>query len=396
MKNSKPAVLMINLTNIGQGEGGAIHQLALARRFVERGYRVRLLAPKRAEEDRVPPALKSIVRFTPSLMRWGVPGSMDGLLQIPYLLAARSRGFKTLYIRSNLFTFVLILVARFLRMRVISEHNCWSASERRGLGGRRLMIKFEAASQVLAAKLSHRVRSVTEGIADLIVQHGVQREKTVVIGNGSDVHSFQPCDRDEACEYLGIPSNVFRLGFIGGLVPWQGVATAIRCLQHLPETDEGNQAVELTIVGDGPERGKLEQLAKELGVSDHVRFIGYISRDKAPNVIGSFDVALAPFTKARNAEIGLSPIKIRDYAACGRPVVASSISGIRELEGYGWLQGHLPDDAIDLSKVLVPLIGSADARKEAGENARRFAEEYFEWDRVADSVIRSLIYPSSD
>jgi glycosyltransferase involved in cell wall biosynthesis len=316
---------------------------------------------------------------------------LDGLLQLPFVLFARFRGYKILYIRENLFSFVTILLARMIGMTALSEHNSWSASEREGLGGGRLMIKFEHVSQVWTAKLSHKSRSVTQGITDLLILNGVAQERTVTIGNGCDINEFTPQKRSAACDAMGVSGDALRLGFIGGLVPWQGVETAILSLKHLPITNSEGRNIELVIVGEGVELTRLKKLAAQLGLSERVHFVGYIARERAADAIGSFDIAIAPFTNARNAEIGLSPIKIRDYAACGRPVVSSAIPGITELAEHGWLTCHLPDDEKDLAMALAPLIESETARQIAGEKARQFAETNFDWRVIADSVASSLI-----
>ena len=129
---------------------------------------------------------------------------------------------------------------------------------------------------------------------------------------------------------------------------WQGVDIAIAAMDRLRDIPH----LELLIAGDGPERGHLESLAADLGLAERIRFLGYVPRDQALAVINGFDVALAPFTRERNAEIGLSPIKIRDYAAAGRIVVAADIEGVRELSEAGWLFPHVSDDADDLARVI--------------------------------------------
>ncbi len=388
------SIVMVNLTNIVRGEGGALHQLGLAKRFAERGHRVIVLAPRRADAGAVPPDVADLVRFTPSLSRWRLPLSVDGVLQIPGVVLARLRGYRILYIRANLFSALTVLVGRGLGMYVLSEHNGWAAAEGVERGGSAAAAALQRFGQIWCARLSTRSRCVTQGIADLLARGGVSRNRLVTIGNGCDTRFFTPRDRAEACRSMALPADPIRIGFIGGLVPWQGVETAVRGLCHLPPATPDGRAIELAIAGDGPDRMRLEAVATQLNLAARVRFLGYVPRDRAPDAIGCFDIAVAPFTRRRNEEIGLSPIKIRDYAACGRPVVASGVPGIAELAGEGWLWAHRPDDEEDFARTIQALLEDAGQRDAAGVRARRYAEAHFDWNVIADRIADAL-FPQS-
>ena len=225
-------------------------------------------------------------------------------------------------------------------------------------------------------------RCVTDGIARLLSRSGIPDAKIVVIGNGVDTKAMYP--ETVSC---GPGKPKLRLGFIGGLVSWQGVDIAITAMDRLRDVP----GLELQIAGDGPERGRLESMAAELGLADRIRFLGYVPRDQALTVINGFDVALAPFTRERNAEIGLSPIKIRDYAAAGRVVVAADIDGVRELSAAGWLFPHASDDPDDLARVVRGVIArSATERAAIGRAARAYAEQHFDWRRISIRIAEFL------
>lgn len=381
-------IAMLNLTNLGQGEGGALHQIALARMFRGRGHEVTLVVPRRLGSEDIPADLLPITWQTPSADAVGLPRSLDTWLQVPVLVWLRMTGrARVLYIRANLFSWAVIAVARLLGMNVVCEHNGWSAGERRARGDGGLLVGIEIAAQVLAAKFANRSRCVTKGIANLLVDHGVSPDSLFVVGNGVDTREMFP--RRAPGPVNGNESLC--LGFIGGLVKWQGVETALRALALLDDCPW----VTLSIAGDGPERRRLEQLAQELRLVSKVTFLGYVPRSAAVDVINSFDIALAPFTAERNSEIGLSPIKIRDYAAAGRIVVASNIDGIGELESAGWLLTHRPDDPADLAAVLrrvmkLPVGEFADRCA----LARRYAVENFDWAQIADRVCAEMAPPT--
>ena len=372
-------VLLSNLVDFARGEGDAGHQAALLANFTAMGHCVRMLTPARKG------AAAAVARFgeqalaTPSTTGWGLPGSLDALWQLPVIAYARLRwGMRTLYVRATTLCFMQVLLARALGMRVVVEHNGWTASERRVRGGGALMIAVERWTQLAAARYAHRSRCVTDGLARMLIEGGVSRDKLFVVGNGVDLEKFHilPDSRPAA--------GRLRLGFIGLLNPWQGVATALTAFSAVQQQLD----VELWIAGDGPLAAALRARAAALGLDARVRFLGQVPAAEAPTIINQFDLALAPYTLGRNAEIGSSAIKLRDYAACGKPVIAARLPGIVELEADGWLFTHTPDDAADLAQVMTRVAAlGRDELRHIGQRARRYAETHFDWRQIAQRVI---------
>lgn len=372
-------VLMSNLVDFARGEGDAGHQSALLANFTAMGHEVRMLTPARAGAAAAVARFGALAVTTPSGTALGLPGSFDALWQLPAILKARwSWRMDILYVRVTTLCVVQVLLARALGMRVVVEHNGWTASERRVRGGGALMCAIERWSQLAAARHAHRSRCVTDGLARLLVAGGVAREKLFVVGNGVDLDKFQvlPVERDATAP--------LRLGFIGLLNPWQGVATALAAFAELRH----ELALELWIAGDGPLAESLRAEAARLGIDASVRFLGKVAAADAPAVINQFDIALAPYTLGRNAEIGSSAIKVRDYAGCGRPVIAARLPGIVELEAAGWLFTHTPDDAADLARVIRRVVALGREQLAArGALAREYAEQNFDWRQIARWVI---------
>jgi glycosyltransferase involved in cell wall biosynthesis len=91
-----------------------------------------------------------------------------------------------------------------------------------------------------------------------------------------------------------------------------------------------SSAVAFTIVGEGPARPGLEALAASLGVADRVRFTGLVPHEQVPATVQTFDIALQP----RVVDYA-SPLKIFDYMAAGRAIVAPDQPNIREILAHG-------------------------------------------------------------
>ncbi|WP_242477219.1 glycosyltransferase [Halochromatium glycolicum] len=367
-------------------EGGGHHQMALMRGWRRAGLKVRMIAPRR-HPSRVVTADHIVRSWAPSRLS-GIPGILDAIPQMFYIVTERWRNkAATLYVRANALTFLQVSLARLLGMFTVVEHNSWLASERRSRGGGSLACWVEGVFQVWSARMGHLSRCVTPGIGMLLRDAGTRAEKIIVIGNGTDLDHFSVIDRDTAMRATGLDPGVTWLGFIGLLSPWQGVETAIAALPTLLT----RYSVGLVIAGDGPERARLEQRVRDLNLQDNVIFLGWVNRDDANTVINAFDIALAPFTRRRNAEIGVSALKLRDYAAAGRFVVASDIPGVRDLSETGWLFTHEPDNAADLARAVTSVLEARHTWPEARQRARAHAEAHFGWDVIADGLAERLV-----
>lgn len=380
-------ILMVSLVNFHKSEGNAAHQLGLFQAWIRQGHDVRLIAPRRNGGGNPELPHGERIHFSPSVISLGLPPIADALPQI--LTVARRRfgaGYRVLYLRANSLSFMIALAARLMGMRVVAEHNSWMASERAMNGGGALVTTLEELCQVWLARLSHNSRCVSPGIRDLLIAKGLPPERLFVVGNGTDTRNFFPLEREEALRRLDLDPARIWIGFLGSMNPWQGIATAIRAL-HLLRADS---RLHMILAGDGPEQDALRALVAELDLAGRVVFFDRVNFAEANVIVNCFDIALAPFTWERNAEIGLSAIKIRDYAAAGRVVAASELDGIRELAGEDWLHVHEPDNPQELAKLLSALadrIGDSAASKTA---ARRYAEEQFSWPLIAEAIAGKL------
>jgi glycosyltransferase involved in cell wall biosynthesis len=213
--------------------------------------------------------------------------------------------------------------------------------------------------------------TVSEALADQVVSEmGVPREKIMVVPNGVDVQRFNP-ERVSA-ERL---SEDFTIVFVGSLAPWQGLDTLWRAVAATASTVPAH----VLVVGDGPQRGALEALASELGIAPRVRFVGRVAPDAVPALIAGADVCYSGHSAFR------SPLKLYEYMAMGRPVIASAVPDARRAICDGE-NGYLfpPGDAAALSRALATAYAARDNLGRIGRVARAHAVAEHSWDaRVA-------------
>ena len=176
-----------------------------------------------------------------------------------------------------------------------------------------------------------------------------------------------------------------RILSVGRLVPRKGVDLVIRALPYLREA--GFDDVELLIVGGGgdsgalhadPEVRRLPDLAAELGVSDQVSLQGQVSRAEMPGIFRSADaVVCAPWYEP----FGIVPL---EAMACGVPVVAAAVGGLRDTVVDRATGLHVPPrDPEAIASALAMLLEDPTLRAELGQAGQQRARTRYSWDRVA-------------
>ena len=167
-----------------------------------------------------------------------------------------------------------------------------------------------------AAAQADGLITVCQALKDRLVELGTAADDVVVLRNGVDLELFRPMDRQSARARLGLTRRT--LASVGGLVERKGHHHAIRALASLADTD-------LLIVGEGPERSRLERIAAQEGVSGRVRFLGRMQQKQLPEIYNATDALVLASSREGWANVLLEAM------ACGTPVVASAVWGTPEV-----------------------------------------------------------------
>ncbi|HZL60617.1 MAG TPA: glycosyltransferase family 4 protein [Stellaceae bacterium] len=167
-----------------------------------------------------------------------------------------------------------------------------------------------------AAERAAAIVTVAEALKTALVGLGVAPEKIVTLRNGVDLALFRPLDRDAARISLLVSGRV--LLSVGHLIERKGHHHVIAALPRLPETT-------LLIAGTGPEHGRLDTLARELGVAGRVRFLGAVAHEDLPRLYGAADALILASSREGIANV------LYEAMACGTPVVASRAWGNPEI-----------------------------------------------------------------
>jgi glycosyltransferase involved in cell wall biosynthesis len=374
-------LVMAATVDLGALDGPALHVLNLARQLAALGHAVTLISP--APRRPIGQSLVGGVELRHA-GRAGRPPWLNALNALPMALAiwrSKPRG-KRLYLRSGPATAVLAALARAAGVsHVVAEYNGWLADEIDALGYPRALSRLARVLQRAEARRADRVRVVTSGLKAVLIAEGIEEAKVAVIGNGTDIGQFRPLDPARCRAELGIAGDGPVLAFVGNLWPVVDLDVVFEAMSILVRR---GRETRILIAGDGVRRVPFERKARALLGEGGARFLGHLSPERTNLLLGAADVAVAPFHRRRNERIGLSPLKIRDYAAAGRPCVATDLGGIDALRGEPWMFLARPGCA----PAHADAIAAALAADRAGmcRSARAYAERHFDWSVVARQV----------
>ena len=204
-----------------------------------------------------------------------------------------------------------------------------------------------------------RLVAVSEALKRALVDLGALPDRVEVLRNGVDLSMFSPTDRKGARQGLALTRPT--LLSVGNLIELKGHDRVIEAMRRLPDFD-------LVIVGEGPEREPLAHLARRVGVSDQVRFLGSRPHATLPEVYSAADALVLASSREGWANVLLEAM------ACGTPVIASNVSGNPEVvktPASGVLMEENTPEGI--ARAVRSLFANLPARADTRAYAERFS-----------------------
>jgi glycosyltransferase involved in cell wall biosynthesis len=357
-------------------DGQSVHLEELIGAFRQAGHEVRVVGPGFYDagdfggESRVVARLRALL-----------PAALHEIAELAYNVPAyrrlrrACREFRPdlIYERYNLYYLAGALLSRRRHIPLYLEVNAPIAEERARYSGLRLR-RLARALERWVWRSATRVLTVTDVLGRMVSAEGVEPSRVVVIPNGIDPRRFASLPTRPAC---GTP---LVLGFVGFVRSWHGLDAVISAMA----ADDASAGLRLVVVGDGPARPELESLTAALGIGDRVSFTGLAARDAVPELVAGFDIALQP-----KVVDYASPLKVFEYMAAGRAIVAPDQPNIREIltDGETALLFD-PAESGSVWRAIQRLAADPDLRRRLGEAARaEIARRDYTWERNAERIV---------
>ncbi len=207
-------------------------------------------------------------------------------------------------------------------------------------------------------KKAYFIIAITQGLKNLLIKHGIDSEKILVAPDGVDLEFFNSVNqsKEDIRIELGLPSDDFLVGYIGKfktLGMEKGIKTMISALSLL------DKEIKMVFVGGEEfEIKECKNMANRLNVSTQCFLINHQPYLKIIKYMKAMDALVIPFPNAPHYAFYASPLKLFEYMAAGRPIIASDLPALREILNDKNALFFKPENADDLARSVKMLKSS--------------------------------------
>lgn len=258
------------------------------------------------------------------------------------------------------------------RVAVVFDHHDLSPElyevkfEKRGVGYWMMRV-----AEYFTFRLADQVISTNESFACIAKGRGGKKDSEVtVVRSGPNLATFK---RPEAKR----SGNGITLGYVGVIAEQDGVDILVRAMETLVK-DHARSDIKAVIIGDGPSKAGLEELAAHLGISDYIDFTGFLAGDDLLEVLGQVDIGVCPDPyNELNDKCTMN--KTLEYMALSIPSVQFDLTESRVSAADAALYAGRNNDPAELAKAILLLADDEELRREMGAKGRLRMEESLEW-----------------
>lgn len=353
MDNKTKVLFCINKLGSGTGIGGA-ERLVVddINEMLSKGYSVRLLTFKKESEFSLVDECHLDKKYWDTVDFTSLFNLFDWIRTYKYIKRENPDVVFSHLWFSNIIVRIICKLAGVKNV-VSFEHNIYDA------------VKNEKMYDVdrFLQRWSKKIVAVSSAVRDSLVEHGIDKNKIVVVNNGIDISRYDVVPDLSLKKNLGIPENSFVFITIARLIHQKGIDVLLNSFSKL----SGNPA--LVIVGKGSEEDVFRDLAKELGIADRVYFLGI--RHDIPEVLSFSDC----FVLASRYE-GLG-IVVLEAMASKKTVIISDFKAGEDMikDGKEGIVVKKEDEA-ELVKAMEKVMNDSSLRKNLSVSAFQKVQEF--------------------
>jgi len=229
------------------------------------------------------------------------------------------------------------------------------------------------------------VVTISKGLALAYIEEGFPSDKVYVLHDGVDLERFGcPLSQFDARKETGLPRDCPIVCYTGSLREAYGIDVLLECALHLSK-------VLFVFVGGAEQEVKRYKIfCKKKGLKN-VLFVGWVANSIVPKYLYASDILAMPYTTKVPTDQFMSPLKMFEYLAARRPIVATDLPTIREV----LVHEHnailvKPDSAGALRSGIERILGEPALAERIAQQARRDAEKY-SWSNRAKAIIERFL-----
>ena len=278
-------------------------------------------------------------------------------------------------------------LAKALDVPLVLSVHAMQIAEARNWGVRRpgWMTLAERLGEIPSLRDADLVACVSAEVAREVQRRGVPVERVIVTPNGVDTLRFRPKPEGRQIRRTLRLEDRFVVGWAGSFRAFHGLELALHALAELRSS---KPPISLLLLGDGQERAALELRAKTEGL-DNVVFAGSVPYERMPDYLSACDAGLV--LSPPNGAFHFSPVKLREYMACGLPVIGHAVGELRDELSDGRDAVLVPpNDRAALAEGLLELAGDTAMRTRLAKRSRELATERWSWTAQVVRVLAHL------
>lgn len=240
-------------------------------------------------------------------------------------------------------------------------------------------------------KNAYKIITITNYLKNNLIEKNINKSKIQIVPNGVDLNLFNSnvCSENEIKEIRNNFQSDKIIVFSGSLQDLNIIINSAKyVIEKIPD-------VKFIIIGDhrDPLRSKLiwEKIIQEKNLTSHFIFLGKLPKDQVAKYILSADVCVDSFPN-EPYYAAAHPIKLLEYGACSKPVVATRVEETSKLvihEKFGFLSD--PNNPIEYANYLTLLLTNSNLAKSMGESFFEYVKSEFTWDILAEKFEKCLI-----
>lgn len=295
----------------------------------------------------------------------------------------KQQNFHLAYIRPARKTLFAVHWLQWKRIPYMIEINTNTAGEYKAMGAGPVTVALADWIERIQLKYASGAFCVTRELADYARKRMPHNAPVWITGNGfraeiTQLALFDPTPRTA----VGVTEQEIVLVFLGSLQPWHGVDIVVEALRHRPD-------IRLWIIGDGPEKNRLQLRAHELGIESQIQWWGYQDGEKLQSLLSASDIAIGSLALYRNDMYEAQPLKVRHYLGTGLPTIIGYKDTLLNGDSPGVFFAQTAEDIAALVSEIQRRGAMRDA--EYRQKIRNFALQKLSWAAIARQTSDTLL-----
>ncbi|HUY62288.1 MAG TPA: glycosyltransferase [Candidatus Paceibacterota bacterium] len=241
-------------------------------------------------------------------------------------------------------------------------------------------------------RMAKGVIVTTNALKEALARFGVSPEAVHVAHDAVDLSTFDiELSKVDARAALALPTDAYLALYSGSFRTMgmdKGITTILEALAHIGALDR--PVLFLAVGGNDTDVAYYEALARKLGVADCSRFVRRMPLDVLAKYQKAADVLLMPFPRNEHYTYYMSPLKMFEYMAAKRPIVASNLPAIREVLDETTASIVEPDAPEKVAKAMRRIFLDSASGERLAEAAYRKVREGYTWDMRAEQVLKFI------